>query len=261
MISSLGHVCLSLRFNLRNYRAFLLDSILGLFSYPLALAVYYFVWSAIAARDSSVSVREMVVYYSIALYIQSLYSERTISTHVEESVVSGDLMKYLCKPVTLFEDVLGKIGASAILRLPFSLPMLAVLAYFSHAIAPVQLLGFGIVMFLALVMNALFYFCLSLLAFRFERIWVLRMLVGAVISFLSGGILPLSMFPTRVERFISLLPFKYFVYTPTQYLLGPLEVPAFLGDVLTEVAWVVGFGVVCAWGWRRAMRIYMGYGV
>ncbi|AZR74382.1 hypothetical protein BBF96_13895 [Anoxybacter fermentans] len=262
MIRNFLNLFILIRVNLLNYRYYFINSFFDLISYPGYLIIYYFVWKGILNNSESyTSLRDIMIYFSIALFVYSLYNDRIINEMVEDCVVKGELTKYLCKPITLIESIFGKVFCNVIIKMPFLLLLLIYLKYLQFKIQLFQIIQFLIIINLSIIINTLFYFLISLLSFKFERVWVLRMLISNVVSFFSGSIIPLYIFPEKILKIINILPFKFFVFVPTTYLQNKLYLDSFIKDIFIEIVWLIIFAISSLLAWQKALKVYSGYGV
>ena len=85
---------------------------------------------------------------------------------------------------------------------------------------------------MSFLLYVLFDFCFGMVAFFTTYIFGLRMAKSALLSFLTGQLIPISLFPEAAQRIFDLLPFSSMIYTPVMIYLGK-----YTG---TELAWALG---------------------
>lgn len=102
-------------------------------------------------------------------------------------------------------------------------------------------------------------YLLGLLAFWLEETWIMRVMFDILATFLSGGIIPLDLFPKYLETFLGHTPFPYLTYYPVQIFLGKATlIPYAAMQVVlwTIVVWILNFIV-----WRKGIRMYTAAGM
>jgi len=82
----------------------------------------------------------------------------------------------------------------------------------------------------------------------------LTMLYVLVSSFLSGALVPVSVFPGGLRTLVQWLPFQATTYVPASIYVGGIEGADALRAVGVQLGWVVLLGVGAALVWRRAVR-------
>jgi ABC-2 type transport system permease protein len=75
-----------------------------------------------------------------------------------------------------------------------------------------------------------------------------------IVEFLSGLLLPLTFFPSGLQRMISYLPFPHISYTPLQIYLGKTQGSAALQCLGIQAAWAAALFVTGHLYWRFSTR-------
>lgn len=121
-------------------------------------------------------------------------------------------------------------------------------------------LGVGIFLVAALsfVMLAIFIELISLWA---ENIWSLMVMLRFIVSFLGGGFIPLSFFPSWAQETLMYTPFPYFVSLPIKTIMGQTTTEEILTGIVLLLIWgIVGLGCVKLL-WKRGQLSYTGVGI
>ena len=117
-----------------------------------------------------------------------------------------------------------------------------------------NLLLFLVSLCFSFLIYVLFDFCFGMIAFFTTYIFGLQMAKTAVLSFLTGQLIPLSFFPEAVQRVFDYLPFSSMVYTPVMIYLGKYT-GAELGFVLTrQVVWVLLLYLLGSLIWKQVTK-------
>jgi ABC-2 type transport system permease protein len=102
-------------------------------------------------------------------------------------------------------------------------------------------------------------YLLGLVAFWLEETWIMRVMFDIVATFLSGGIIPLDLFPSFVARFLEYTPFPYLTYYPVQIFLGNAQGIGFAAAKIllwTGIIWAINKMV-----WNKGIRMYTAAGM
>ena len=99
----------------------------------------------------------------------------------------------------------------------------------------------------------------GLLAFWLEETWIMRVLLSIVVSFLSGYIFPLELYPAWLVSALKFTPFPYMSYYPAKIFMG-VETNFMMGyGVLTF--WIAIFAYINHLIWKKGMRLYTAAGM
>ena len=77
---------------------------------------------------------------------------------------------------------------------------------------------------------------------------------SAILSFLTGQLIPLSFFPDAVQNVFSFLPFSSMVYTPTMIYLGRYTGKALILALGKQMLWVVLLYLVGSVIWKQVTK-------
>lgn len=250
-----------LKRNLAYKGAFYLFIICSLF----ASFINYYLWMAIyGSSDSAIlgglSRSEMVVYVFMS-YIASTMVMISISRNVSQDVTKGNIAMTLIKPIDYrLSLIFQSIG---IMLYHFLMP--AVFVWIGLEIYKVKALGLpvvqitNIVLFLVSVclsflIYVLFDFCFGMIAFFTTYIFGLQMAKDALMSFLTGQLIPLSFFPEVVQRIFDFLPFSSMVYAPVMIYLGKYTGSALMFVLARQAAWVVILYLLGSLIWKQVTK-------
>ena len=111
---------------------------------------------------------------------------------------------------------------------------------------------------LSAIMSFLIYvffeFCFGMIAFYTTYIFGLQIAKAAILSFLTGQLIPLSFFPEAFQRVFDFLPFSSMVYTPVMIYLNKYSANE-LGFVLVrQFAWVIILYVLGCFIWKKVTK-------
>lgn len=219
--------------------AFYLWAFISLFSSFIS----YFLWMAIYGSSESgvignLTQNEMVVYIFMVYITTSLVSI-SLSTWVGYDVVEGRVAMNLIKPI----DYRASLIARAFGDVLYHLVVPSVFIWIGLELYKVFVLGMSFVslqtlllylcsVLMSFLLYVLFDFCFGMLAFFTTYIFGLRMAKSALLSFLTGQLIPISLFPEAAQQIFDYLPFSSMIYTPVMIYLGKYSG--------AELAWAMG---------------------
>ena len=107
---------------------------------------------------------------------------------------------------------------------------------------------------MSFLIYVLFDFCFGMIAFFTTYIFGMLLAKEALLSFLMGQLIPLSMFPEWAQRIFDYLPFASMVYTPVMIYLGKYsgaDLAFVMGKQLVWVVFLYGLGSLI---WKKVTK-------
>ena len=237
---------------------FILVSLFGSF-------INYYLWMAIYGSSGTgtlggLTQDEMIVYVFMS-YITSSVVMISIATDIGYDVVKGTVAMNLIKPIDYRMSLISMASGTMLYR--FLIP--GVFIWIGLEIYKVTVLGLAAVTvsrvllyLLSCVMSflifVLFDFCFGMLAFFTTYIFGLQMIKQALMSFLTGQLIPISFFPEAVQRVFDYLPFSSMVYTPVMIYLGKYTGDTLAFMLIRQAVWVVLLDVLGSLIWRQVTK-------
>lgn len=237
---------------------FILVSLFGSF-------INYYLWMAIYGSSGTgtlggLTQDEMIVYVFMS-YITSSVVMISIATDIGYDVVKGTVAMNLIKPIDYRMSLISMASGTMLYR--FLIP--GVFIWIGLEIYKVTVLGLAAVTvsrvllyLLSCVMSFLIYvlfdFCFGMLAFFTTYIFGLQMIKQALMSFLTGQLIPISFFPEAVQRVFDYLPFSSMVYTPVMIYLGKYTGDTLAFMLIRQAVWVVLLYVLGSLIWRQVTK-------
>lgn len=210
--------------------------------------VSYFLWSAIyASSDSTILgglTREEMVVYIFMVYVTSSMVTISISDWVSDDVVKGSVAMQLTKPIDYRLSLVVRAAGLMVYR--FLAPSVFIwigmelYKYFALGIPftePVNILFYLCSSLMSFLIYVLFDFCVGMIAFFTSYVFGLLMVKEALLSFLTGQLIPLSFFPAAVQRVFDYLPFSSMIYAPVMIYLGKYAGSELLFVLLRQAVW------------------------
>lgn len=227
--------------------------------------IMYFLWMAIYGSTDNGSLggltqNEMVVYVFMG-YVTSSIVTISISDWVSNDVVRGDVAMNLIKPIDYRVSLIVRAMGNMIYR--FLMP--GVFIWIGLEIYKYQNLGMAVtgienilLYLLSCVMSFLIYvlfdFCFGMIAFFTTYIFGMLMVKEALLSFLTGQLIPLSFFPEAIQKVFDFLPFSSMVYTPVMIYLGKYSGEELVFVLARQIAWVIILYMLGSLIWKKVTK-------
>lgn len=253
--------------HIKNLKVYTQNFLFSLISYPAQVLMFYFLWSAILESSNLVSIgtNDLLAYYLLAFLIERLTGNRNVTDNVEEDIVTGKLVVYFVRPIPIysshFAEYLSQLTINCLLMVPIALVLLEILTPNFMILNLGTLLIFSLFVFIAGICQFLIYFMIGILSFWLERVWGIRMGINWIISFLSGRLIPLYLFPIVLLNYIDFLPFRFFTYELIVILLYPTSILVIIGNLIFLSIWLIVLFLLCWVLLRTGSKKFMGYGV
>lgn len=237
---------------------FILVSLFGSF-------ISYFLWMAIYGSSPNATIgnltRNEMVVYIFMVYVTSSMVTISISKEVSDDVVKGTVAMNLIKPIDYRLSLISRALGDVVYR--FLAP--SVFIWIGLEIYKVKVLGMEFVSIqtvciylmsciMSFLIYVLFDFCFGMVAFFTTYIFGMLMARNALISFLTGQLIPISLFPEALQRVFDFLPFSSMIYTPVMIYLGKYTETELMFVLLRQAAWVVILYVLGSIIWKRVTK-------
>ena len=187
----------------------------------------------------------MLSYYIVSAFLSQIDMSGGVSREVSDRIREGTFSKYMVIPA----NVNGYFVAQTLGTMAFHL-IFVVLGTFLW----IGLFGVGfalttdirlitsaaILAILGLLFMVQLNYFLGMLAFKFLDISFFLIIKDNLISFITGGLIPLALLPQGIVSAMSVFPFYYVTYLPSMLLIGKNGHEALPG-MITLAVWLVAF--------------------
>jgi ABC-2 type transport system permease protein len=103
-------------------------------------------------------------------------------------------------------------------------------------------------------------FFLGMLAFKFQDIEFFLIIKSNIVSFVTGGLIPLMLLPQGIVLIMKFFPFYYVTYLPAMLLIGKNQKEAVTG-IITLSIWLFVFVLLNKKTYNKMRIIYDGVGI
>ena len=241
-----------------SFYLFIVSSLFGVF-------INYYLWMAIyGSSENSVmgglTQNEMVVYVFMSYIVTNVVSI-SIAGEIGTNVVDGSIAINLIKPMNYRSSLIARAAGRMIYQ--FVIPSLfiwigvevyRVFGLGLKVTSPDRMIFFLVSCILSFCIYVLFDFCFGMVAFYTTYIFGLNLIKQAVLSFLTGQLIPLTFFPQVIQNVFNFLPFSSMNYVPVMIYLGKYSQRGLLLVLGRQLLWVVVLYVAGELIWRQVTR-------
>jgi ABC-2 type transport system permease protein len=251
-----------------NIKAYLPEFLIIFASFPIFIAVMFFLWQIIYANANITAMpfETLITYYIITYVLGTTVVQRwSVSERISDAVRNGYMVIYLTRPLD-FRTYLfyNSLGTTVFFFAPISIIMTIAAGFFiklTFVSDPLMVGLFFTAAALSFIFNFLFFLAIGAIAFWAEKTRGILHAVDTSIMFFGGAWIPLSLLPLWVQGVSSILPFKYCISFPTLILLGKLSIEEIIGSFAILIIWILVFYFTAKIVWERGIRRFTGYGV
>ena len=252
-----------IRISFQTLLAYRLRYVVGIVTYLIHVGVYYFIYKALFAQNSSIngySLSQMVTYVSIGWISKSFYLNY-IDHNIAADVREGKLAVDLVKPQDFQCMYYARGAGQCLFRMLFFTPPIVVAAVFIFPVngpaGAAGSAGFAVSTLLSVLIYLGMNYLMGMAAIYFLSIHGILHLKNTIVELLSGLLVPIDWFPVWFRTISRFLPFKMVAYVPLSIYLGRISGPEIYVALLRQAIWVVVLFVSGRLLWRFCQRKIM----
>lgn len=207
----------------------------------------------------------MLSYYIISSFLSRLEMSDGISGEIHTRIRNGTFSKYMVIPVGIQKYFMAMELGVVLFYMGFDFAAAAVWIFifqidFVFAADMLNIVCAILMAVLGMVFMVQLNFFLGLLTLKFQGIGTFLMIKNNLVALVTGGIVPLALFPEGVVRFMRLLPFYYVTYLPSMLFTGMCREEAVWG-IAAIGGWCLGMQALIRLVWEKYLRRYDGVGI
>ncbi len=188
-----------------------------------------------------------IIYTITALGINQVIAVNKVPIYVE-TMISGNILKYYTKPVKIFISIFYEELGNSILNLTQCIPfflasLILTIVYMDFNI--INLVLFIISLSLSLILSILVCTTFYAITFYTTNHQSVKALLVGVMSFLSGSMLPLILWPEPLQKVVAYTPFALMVDAPIKFLINVYGLGN-LNVILYQLIWIILFYIGCS---------------
>lgn len=250
------------------YRADFWVNFLGLTFFALTIA--YYLWDSIftsANKEimSGFTMQSMIFYYLSIPLIYRIQQGQGIG-FISREIYDGSLNKYLLYPINIYQFKQATyLAVSFFYLIQFFIVMLIYNIFFYNSdVYQFNILNILTFIFVVFISTFLFFYLFTLcefMAFWFDNIWSLAVILRFITSFLGGAFIPLVFFPDWTQGLLQYTPFPYLIDFPFRVFVGKMEFSLILKNLLISCIWLFVFRFLSKIIWKKGQYKYTGVGI
>ena len=189
-----------------------------------------------------ITFNHMMIYIMLCMMIGQLKSSWHNSLMMIDEIRSGELNKYLTKPISYFSyNFMNFIGHNSLFYIVYFLmmsitPIIIGQGYVFMGV--LQILGFLITLFISIFLSYTIYFSMVCFAFWFGEVRALIVSYNILNIFLSGQLIPIALFPSGLKSFVMNSPFRFMVDFPVSIAtMQQFDFSYFISGLILQIFW------------------------
>lgn len=222
------------------YKSSTLFSTIGVFVF---IMVQITLWKYLFTGNES-KINYMTSYVVFSSLITILYTKDMYNL-ISQKVIKGDFVLELIKPINFIVSSYFKCVGILLTRLIFrGLPLLIFIPFVYKNVSLENLGAALLAVILGHYIFVILYSIVGLSTFVLIESWAFQRLLDDTIRFISGSVIPLSIFPDYLQTLSRFLPFQYLYYFPLTLLLGDLDKAEAISGFVVSAIWAI-FLTIC----------------
>ncbi|AZB43209.1 hypothetical protein CEF21_13355 [Bacillus sp. FJAT-42376] len=225
----------------------------------LKLLIMFYFWHAVYRNQTSIqqlTLQDMLTYIAVAMFVQGFVSGA--GNELAREIKQGQIAIELMRPYDyLFKMIFMDFGQKASFFIRETIPM-GLIAFLFIKISPPenmeQLLGFLASAVLGVWIGTFFDMLIGILAFWTVNVWGVQVLKEGVITFFSGALIPLTLFPEWLQSIAFALPFQAMVYAPVSIYTGQMAGTEILWTIAVQLIWLLLLYGLLKVMWNQAVK-------
>lgn len=227
--------------------------------------VIMFIWLVINREGSNTLLNydQLVIYYLASILVKTVNSA-WMGQFIPGRIRRGEISAQLLKPMSFTLEWIGNNFAEKVMKLIFLVPMVLVLGKLLSVGFPVLSFVEWLLVVSTTIVGSIIYFLLDVtigfMAFWLEETNSIQELFLLLMSFFSGGLIPLLALPLFWRQVASILPFRYILSLPLEIISKQLNFNEMLLAVLVQVLYLFGTYFLYKVVFKNGIKIYSASG-
>ncbi len=228
--------------------------------------VLFYFWNSVYMQGNQVgnyTLQEIVSYYFLVAILGFFVRPIDVAWRIGDDIRFGGITSVLLRPINYFwYNLFESLGSLIFITLAY-IPFVAVISFFIKdtlkiSSDPFVIFFSFISVVLAFLINFIIFYAVGISSFYFGMVKGLNYSVFIISMFLSGSIIPLSLFPKSFISFLDFLPFKYVFFVPIEILSGRINPE--INFLIIPLGWIIGLSIVSFFIYKYGVKKYEGYG-
>ena len=252
------------------YRA---NALVGAFAIFSGLLIEYLLLSNVFKNEIATgspiqnfaSFNHLIIYIMLCMMVGQLKSSWHNSMMMIDEIRSGELNKYLIKPISYFPyNFMNFIGHNSLFYLVYFTIMILTPIVMGPGYAFggfLQVIGFLIALLISVFLSYSIYFCMVCFGFWFGEVRALIIAYNMFTIFLSGQLIPIQLFPEGLKQFVMNSPFRFMVDFPVSIATAQsVDINQLIQGLAMQIGWCVVMYLIGKIIYTIGVRQYEAFG-
>ena len=247
------------------YRA---NALVGVVAILSGLFIEYQIWNLIFLSQGVESIKgfsfqELMIFIFLSIMVGQLKSSWHTSGEMIEGIRTGDINKYLIRPISYFNyHFMMFIGVNSLYYTVYSLLLLVTIIVFPGLLFPsiINIIGFILALSISVFLSYSIYYIMICCAFWFGEVRAIIVAYNLSMIILSGQYIPIRLFPDHVLDIIKLTPLLYLVDFPVSIATGRIPIEDWGFNFIVSIGWCIIMWFIGSLVYNRGIRNYEAYG-
>ena len=244
------------------------NALVGTFAIFSGLIIEFLIWKQVFHAQGIEEIRGftfngLMAYIFLCMIVGQLKSSWATSMEMIESIKSGELNKYLIRPISFYTyHFMMFIGHNSLFYIVYSTVLILFPLFLPGWIFPtiLHVIGFIGALLISIYLSYSIYFCMVCVAFWFGEVRALVIAYNISNIVLSGQIIPLKLFPDTVREIIFMTPLQFLVDFPVSIATASLPIHFWLPKMGMALLWCIIMTFMGRVIYRFGIRVYGGFG-
>ena len=244
------------------------NAFVGTFAIFSGLVIEYLIWKQVFHAQDIVEIRGftfngLMAYIFLCMIVGQLKSSWATSIEMIDSIRTGELNKYLIRPISFFKyHFMMFIGHNSLFYIVYaSLLVLFPIILPGWAFPTVlHVLGFIISLIISVYLSYTIYFCMVCFAFWFGEVRALVIAYNISNIVFSGQVIPIRLFPDGVREIILMTPLPYLIDFPVSIATNNLPMNLWIPKMGLAILWCIIISLLGKIIYHFGIRAYEGFG-
>ena len=247
------------------YRA---NALVGVIAIISGLFIEYQIWSLIFTSQNLTVINgfyfhELMIFIFLSIMVGQLKSSWHTSGEMIEGIRTGDINKFLIRPISYFwYHFMMFIGVNSLYYTVYFSLLVGLIFFFPGIIFPeiINILGFLLSLLVSIFLSYSIYYIMICFAFWFGEVRSIVVAYNLTMLVLSGQYIPIRLFPESIIKFMEMTPFIYLVDFPVSIATGRISVEMWPLHFIFSIGWCLVMWILGSIVYRKGIRSYEAYG-
>ena len=247
------------------YRA---NALVGVIAILSGLLIEYQIWSLIFISQGLESIKgfsfqELMIFIFLSIIVGQLKSSWHTSGEMIEGIRTGDINKYLIRPISYFNyHFMMFIGVNSLYYTVYSFILLFFIIIFPGLLFPslLNMIGFLAALLISIFLSYSIYYIMICFAFWFGEVRAIVVAYNISMTIVSGQYIPIRLFPEHVLDIMQFTPILYLVDFPVSIATGRMPLESWGFHFMISIGWCVVMWFIGSLVYNRGIRNYEAYG-